>query len=76
MNLRIARASASDRVNEEWVQVRKSRTSPVDLSGWTWRDAANQTWKTLPVGTTLAPGDHRIMRTGSGESGLPVGQDL
>ena len=35
---RIARASATDSVNDEWVQVRKSRTSPVDLSGWTLRD--------------------------------------
>lgn len=76
IDLRIARASTTNSVNEEWVQVRNSGASPVDLSGWTLRDAGNQAWKTLPVGTILAPGDYRIVHTGSGESGLPAGQDL
>jgi len=76
IDLRIARASDSRRLNDEWVEIRNTGGTPVDLSGWTLRDAGNQAWFTMPGGSVLTPGDYRVVHTGSGVDSTPTGQDI
>lgn len=76
VELRISRSPKGASLNNEWVQVRNTSAVPVDLSGWTLRDAGNQAWYTLPQGSVLAPGDYRTIHTGSGQDATPTGRDL
>ena len=76
VELRISRAPEGSSLNNEWVQVRNTSAFPVDLSGWTLRDAGNQAWYTMPQGSLLAPGDYRTIHTGSGKDATPTGRDL
>ena len=76
IEMRIARSSNPLRINDEWVEIQNVGTAPVDLSGWTLRDAGNQAWFTLPQGSVLTPGDYRVIHTGSGTAGRPNGQDV
>ena len=76
IELRIARAANSKLLNDEWVEIRNNGAVPVDLSGWTLRDAGNQAWYTLPGGSVLVPGDYRVVHTGSGTDTSPTGHDV
>ena len=76
IEMRIARSSSPRLLNDEWVEIQNVGATPVDLSGWTLRDAGNQAWYTLPPGSVLTPGDYRVIHTGSGTPGLPNGQDV
>lgn len=76
IEMRISRSSSAKRLNDEWVERQNVGPLPVDLSGWTLRDAGNQAWYTLPPGSVLTPGDYRVVHTGSGVAGTPTGQDV
>jgi competence protein ComEC len=77
-----ADAEGDDRenLNDEYVVLENTGTEPLDLSGWTVADDADQTY-TMPDGVTLAPGETVTLYTGSGtateselywESGSPI----
>lgn len=76
IDLRIARGIIGGAPNDEWVMVRNSGATPVDLSGWQLRDSGNQGWFTFPGGTALLPGDYRVVHTGAGAPGSPDPHDL
>ena len=76
IELRVARTPTPRSLNNEWVVVRNVGDTDVDLSGWTLRHAGNQAWYTMPGGSLLAPGDYRVVRTGSGTPGSPTGHDV
>ncbi|MFM8351519.1 MAG: lamin tail domain-containing protein, partial [Actinomycetales bacterium] len=76
IQLRIARGPVGSAPTDEWVVVRNSGTTAVDLTDWTLRDAGNQGWFTFPAGSVLAPGEYRVVHTGTGTAGVPKPQDL
>ena len=76
VDLRITRGMAGAAPNDEWVTVRNTGSVAVDLSGWQLRDSGSQGWFTFPAGTSLAPGDYRVVRTGPGAAGSPDPHDL
>lgn len=76
VELRVSRSNNPKSLNDEWVEIRNSSPTTVDLSGWTLRDAGNQAWYTLPPGSVLAPGDYRVVHTGNGQDGSLTGRDL
>ena len=63
-------------LNGEFVIVRNTGTTPVDLSGWLLRDSSLTSWYFFPSGTVLAPGDYRMVHVGSGTPGSPSPHDL
>ena len=63
-------------LNGEFVIVRNTGTTPVDLSGWLLRDSSLTSWYFFPSGTVLAPGDYRMVHVGSGTPGSPSQHDL
>lgn len=63
-------------LNGEFVIVRNTGTTPVDLSGWLLRDSSLTSWYFFPSGTVLAPGDYRMVHVGSGTPGSPGPHDL
>lgn len=76
IDLRISRATASEKASDEWVSVRNTGTSTVDLTGWWLRNSDNTAWYTFPGGSVLAPGDYRVVHTGTGVDGSFDGHDL
>ena len=62
-----ADAPGDDRenLNGEYVVLENAGSEPLDLSGWTLRDAADHAY-TFPDGFTLAPGTRVTVHTGSG----------
>ena len=62
-----ADAPGDDRenLNGEYVVLENTGSEPLDLSGWTLRDAADHAY-TFPDGFTLAPGARVTVHTGSG----------
>lgn len=76
IDLRISRATASEKASDEWVSVRNTGTTTVDLSGWWLRNSDNTAWYTFPGGTVLAPGDYRVVHTGKGVDRSFDGRDL
>lgn len=53
-------------VNGEYVIVRNTGSSAVDLSGWLLRDSSLEAWFTFPPGTVLAVGDWLVVHSGQG----------
>lgn len=76
LDLRIGRDIGSTSPANEWVSVRNVGAGTVDLSGWLLRDSGNTGWFTFPGGSVLAPGDYRVVYTGSGRPGSRTGRDL
>lgn len=76
VDLRISRAPGSTNPADEWVSVRNTGDTPLDLTGWVLRDSGNQGWFTFPGGSVLEPGDYRVVSTGAGVSGSRTGRDL
>ena len=76
IDMRIGLASVSGTVDDEWVSLRNTGTTTVDLSGWWLRNSDNTGWFTLPGGTVLTPGDYRVVHSGKGTSGKPDGHDV
>jgi endonuclease YncB( thermonuclease family) len=76
LSLRIGRTAPGGKVADEWVSVRNTGASTVDISGWMLRDSGLQGWYTFPGGSILTPGDYRVVHTGSGTPGLPDGHDV
>ena len=77
VELRINRApEGSTALNDEWVSVRNTGPEPLDLTGWMLRDSGLKGWYVFPPGSVLAPGDYRVVHTGSGTPGTPRGQDV
>lgn len=63
-------------LNGEFVILRNTGTSDVDLSGWLLRDSSLTSWYYLPQGVVLRPGDYRVVHVGSGTAGTPSPKDL
>jgi len=63
-------------LNGEFVIVRNTGTSDVDLSGWLLRDSSLTAWYYFPPGVVLGPGDYRVVHVGSGTPGSPAARDL
>lgn len=76
VDLRIHRAPVGGALNDEWVSVRNTGIAPLDLTGWMLRDSGLKGWYTFPAGSVLAPGDYRVVHTGTGQPGTPNGQDV
>lgn len=76
IDLRINRAPSTGKVNDEWVTVRNTGATTVDLTGWLLRNSDNTAWFTFPGGSVLVPGDYRVVHTGKGAPGTPDGHDL
>lgn len=76
VSLRIGRAPVGGKAADEWVSVRNTGASAVDLSGWTLRDSGNSGFYTFPGGSILAPGDYRVVFSGKGVDGSKTGRDL
>ena len=76
LSLRIGRAPVGGKAADEWVSVRNTGASAVDLSGWTLRDSGNSGFHTFPGGSILAPGDFRVVFSGKGVDGSKTGRDL
>jgi len=58
-------------VNGEFVVVRNTGSTAVDLSGWLLRDSSLTSWFTFPDGSVLQPADFRIVHVGKGVGGDP-----
>jgi hypothetical protein len=76
VDIRIGRAPVGGKVRDEWVSVRNIGATDLDLTGWILRDSGNVGWYTFPGGSILAPGDYRVVHTGSGADGSPNPRDL
>lgn len=63
-------------LNGEFVVVRNTGSSTVDVSGWLLRDSSLTSWFYFPQGSVLTPGDFRIVHVGSGTPGSPDPHDL
>jgi micrococcal nuclease len=63
-------------LNGEFVVVRNTGTSSVDLSGWLLRDSSLTSWYYFPSGTLLPAGEFRVVHVGSGTAGSPGARDL
>ncbi len=57
-----------DDLNGEWVVITNTGDTPIDLSGWTLRDASSVHRYSLASGTTLDSGEELLIFTGCGES--------
>ena len=66
----------NDNLNGEFVVIRNTGTTAVDLSGWLLRDSSLTSWFHFAAGTVLAPADYRIVHVGSGTPGVPDPHDL
>jgi micrococcal nuclease len=55
-------------LNGEFVVVRNTGTTAVDLSGWLLRDSSLTGWFYFPQGSVLPPGDYRVVHVGAGAS--------
>ena len=75
VEMRISRAPGG-KPNDEWVEVRNTGATDVDLTDWLLRDSGNQAWFRFPPGSILTPGEYRIVHTGSGTPGTPNPRDL
>jgi endonuclease YncB( thermonuclease family) len=62
--------------NGEYMIVRNTGGSPVDLTGWLLRDSSLSYWFTFPGGSILAPDDYRVVHIGPGIPGQPNPRDL
>lgn len=62
--------------NGEYVIVRNTGSTAVDLSGWLLRDSSLTSWFTFPDGSLLAPDDYRVVHIGPGLPGSPNPRDL
>ena len=71
-------ASRNDNANPngEYVIVRNTGGTTVDLSGWLLRDSSLTSWFTFPDGSVLAPDDFRVVHVGIGVPGTPTPRDL
>ena len=76
LSLRLGRTAPGGKVADEWVSVRNTGASTVDISGWLLRDSGLQGWYTFPGGSILTPGDYRVVHTGTGTPGQPDGHDV
>ena len=76
LSLRIGRTPVGGGVAEEWVSVRNTGASTVDISGWMLRDSGLQGWYVFPGGSILTPGDYRVVHSGKGTPGKPDGHDV
>ena len=55
-----------ENLNGEWVAILNSGDSPVDLTGWTLRDASSVHRYEFPFGTLLEPAKDILIRSGCG----------
>jgi hypothetical protein len=62
--------------NGEYVIVRNTGGTVVDLSGWILRDSGSTAWFTFPNGSVLTPDDYRVVHVGQGTPGSPEPRDL
>jgi len=60
-----AAGNDNDNPNDEYVVLKNTGSSPIDLSGWTISDEAGHTFE-FPQGFVLGSGDTVTIRTGSG----------
>lgn len=58
----------ADNLNGEWVVIANTGGTPIDLSGWTLRDASSVHRYSLASGTTLDSGEELLIFTGCGGS--------
>ncbi|WP_227356129.1 lamin tail domain-containing protein [Haladaptatus salinisoli] len=56
----------ADNLNDEYIVLKNTGNTPLDLSGWQIRDEADHSY-TVPNGVTLEPGAQITIHTGSGE---------
>jgi competence protein ComEC len=56
-----------DNLNDEYIVLKNSGTTPLDLSGWQIRDEADHSY-TVPNGVTLEPNAKITIHTGSSEN--------
>ena len=66
----------NENLNGEFVVVRNTGQTSVDVSGWLLRDSSLTSWYHVPDGTVIAPADYRIVHVGSGTPGSPDTHDL
>ncbi len=76
VDLRITRGSRNSTLVDEWVTVRNTGTTDIDLTGWKLRDSGNAGHFVFPAGSVIAPGDFRTVHTGTGQPGKPDAHDL
>jgi micrococcal nuclease len=71
-------APGSDNLNPngEFVVIRNTGTSIVDLGGWLLRDSSLTSWFYFPQGTVLPPSDFRVVHVGVWANGTPDPHDL
>lgn len=62
--------------NGEYVIVRNTGGTVVDLSGWILRDSGSTAWFIFPNGSMLTPDDYRVVHVGQGTPGSPEPRDL
>ncbi len=62
--------------NGEYVIVRNTGGTVVDLSGWILRDSGSTAWFIFPNGSVLTPDDYRVVHVGQGTPGSPEPRDL
>jgi endonuclease YncB( thermonuclease family) len=63
-------------LNGEFVILRNTGSTSVDLSGWLLRDSSLTAWFYFPPNSVLTPGDYRVLHVGSGTPGSPHPWDL
>jgi hypothetical protein len=73
VTVRVNEVESSDGTPGDWVEFYNYGTSPVNLSGWTFRDSSDTHLYTFPAGTTLAAGaflvlDEAVLTFGLGDT--------
>jgi competence protein ComEC len=62
-----AAGDEADNLNDEYLVLKNTGNTPLDLTGWQLRDEADHSYN-FPKGTTLEPGTQLTIHTGNGEN--------
>jgi hypothetical protein len=71
--VKINEIESDDGASPDWVELRNTATTPVDVSGYVLKDSAETAGYTIPVGTTVAAGGYLVVEVPTLPFGLGGG---
>jgi hypothetical protein len=69
-NIVVNEVESNDQAVADFVELTNTGAAPVDIGGYVIKDSNDANAKTIPAGTTLAPGAYYVMDTNSGPGGF------